>query len=94
MTLKRYKFILGQGTSPHKYEEWIPYIYLPELEKPTDKASFASLVNNHIEFEDSSHLSIKVPDKRDDFVFKIIHYPSLCINRTASSAYSVCIFKL
>ena len=40
-------------------------------------------------FDDSGQISIKIYDKRDDFNFKIINFPNMCSNITASPAYGV-----
>ena len=41
-------------------------------------------------FDDST----KIYDKRDDFNFKIINFPNMCSNITASPAYGVYISQL
>jgi hypothetical protein len=55
-------------------------IYPPELEvkETTDTASSASFVDVYLEFDDSGQLSTKIYDERDDFNFKIIHFPNMC----------------
>jgi hypothetical protein len=47
-----------------------------------------------VEFDDSGQLSTKIYDKRDDFNFKIIHFPNMCSNIPASPAYGVYISQL
>jgi hypothetical protein len=51
---------------------------------PISSASFLYL---YLEFDDSGKLSTKIYDKRDDFNFKIINFPNMCSNITASPAY-------
>ena len=47
-----------------------------------------------LQFDDSSQLSTKIYDKRDDFNFKIINFPNMCSNIPASPAYGVYISQL
>jgi hypothetical protein len=42
----------------------------------------------------SSIYSTKIYDERDDFNFKIIHFPNMCSNIPASPAYGVYISQL
>lgn len=79
-----------------KFGEWLPFIYPPELEikETTDTASSASFLDIYLEFDDSSHLSTKIYDKRDDFDFKIINFPFMCSNIPASPTYGVYISQL
>ena len=48
----------------------------------------------YLEFDDSSQLSTKIYDKRDDFNYKIINFPNMCSNIPASPAYGVYISQL
>ena len=59
-----------------RFAEFLPLIYPPELEvkETTDAASSVSFLDLYLEFDDSSQLSTKIYDKRDDFNFKIIHH--------------------
>jgi hypothetical protein len=53
-------------------------IYPPELEvkETTDTASSASFLDWYLEIDDSGQLSISIYDKRDDFNFKNINFPT------------------
>ena len=53
-----------------------------------------SYLDLYLEFDDSSQLSTKIYDKRDDFNFKIINFPNMCSNIPASPAYGVYISQL
>ena len=79
-----------------RFAEFLPLIYPPELEvkETTDTASFASFSDLYLEFDDSGQISIKIYDKRDDFNFTIMHFPSMCSNIPASPAYGVYISQL
>jgi hypothetical protein len=74
-----------------RFAEFLPLIYPPELEvkETTDTASFASFLDLYLEFDDSSQISTKIYDKRDDFNFKIKIFPNMCSNIPASPAYGV-----
>jgi hypothetical protein len=65
-----------------RFAEFLPLIYPPELEvkETTDTASSASFLDLCLEFDDSGQICTKIYDKRDDFNFKIIHFPSKKIN--------------
>ena len=69
-----------------RFAEFLPLIYLPELEvkETTDTASSASFLDLCLEFDDSDQPSTKIYDKRDDFNFKIINFPNMCSNIPAS----------
>ena len=79
-----------------RFAEFLPLIYLPELEvkETTDTASSTSFLDVYLEFDDSGQLSTKIYDKRDDFNFKIINFPNMCSNIPASPAYGVYISQL
>ena len=79
-----------------RFAEFLPLIYLPELEvkETTDTASSASFLDLYLEFDDSGQISTKIYDKRDDFNFKIINFPNMCSNIPASPAYGVYISQL
>ena len=79
-----------------RFAEFLPLIYPPELEvkETTDTASSASFLDLYLEFDDSGQLSTKIYDKRDDFNFKIINFPNMCSNISASPAYGVYISQL
>jgi hypothetical protein len=79
-----------------RFAEFLQLIYPPELDikETTDTASSASFLNLYLEFDDSGQLSTKIYDKRDDFNFKIIHFPNMCSNIPASPAYGVYISQL
>ena len=79
-----------------RFAEFLPLIYPPELEnkETTDTASSASFLDIYLEFDDSSQLSTKIYDKWDDFNFKIINFPNMFSNISASSAYGVYISQL
>ena len=68
-----------------RFAEILPLIYPPELEakETTDTASFASLLDLYLEFDDSGQLSTKIYD------FKIINFPNMGSNIQASPAYCV-----
>ena len=78
------------------FAEYLPLIYPPKLEvkETTYKASSASFLDIYLAFDDSVQLSTNIYDKRDDFNFKIIHFPNMCSNIPASSAYGVYISQL
>jgi CO dehydrogenase/acetyl-CoA synthase alpha subunit len=61
-----------------RFAEFLPLIYPPELEvkETTETASSASFLDLYLEFDDSGQLSTKIYDKRDDFNFKIINFPT------------------
>ena len=67
-----------------RFAECLPLIYPPELEakETTDTASSASFLDLYLEFHDSSQLSTKIYDKRDDFNFKIINFPKIRLIRS------------
>ena len=67
---------------------------LLEVKETTDTASSASFLDLYLEFDDSGQISTKIYDKRDDFNFKIINFPNMCINIPASLAYGVYISQL
>ena len=78
------------------FAEFLSLIYPPELEvkETIDTASSASFVDLYLEIDDSGQLSTKIYDKRDDFNFKIMHFPNMCSNLPASPAYGVYISQL
>ena len=82
--------------SNHRFAEFLPLIYLQELEikETTDTVSSASFLDLCLEFDDSGQLSTKIYDKRDDFNSKIINFPNMCSNIPASPAYGVYISQL
>jgi Fe-S-cluster formation regulator IscX/YfhJ len=63
------------------------HLFLGEVKETTDTAPTASFLDLYLEFDDSSQLSIKIYDKRDDFNFKTINFPNMCSNIPASPAY-------
>ena len=71
-----------------RFAEFLPLIYPLELEvkETTDTASSASFLDAYLEFDDSGELSTKIYDKRNDFNFKIMHFPNMCSNIPASPA--------
>jgi hypothetical protein len=79
-----------------RFAEFLPLIYPPELEVKvtTDTASSASFLDLYLEFDDSSKLSTKLYNKRDDFNFKIINFPNICSNIPASPEYGVYLSQL
>ena len=79
-----------------RFVEFLPLIYPPELEvkETTDATSLASFFDLYLEFDDSGQLSTKIYDKRDDFNFKIIHFPNMCSNIPASPVYDAYISQL
>ena len=79
-----------------RFAEFLPLIYPPELEvkETTDTAWSASFLDLYLEFDDSGQLSTKMYDKRDDFNLKIINFPNMCSNISASPAYGVYISQL
>jgi hypothetical protein len=70
--------------------------YIPQSWKldTTNTASSASFLDLYLEFDDNGQLSTKIYDKRDDFNFKIIHFPNMWSNIPASPAYGVYISQL
>lgn len=74
-----------------KFEEWLPFIYQPDLhiKHTTDTAPSVSFVDLHVEFDDSGHSSTKVYNKREHFDFKIINFSFSCSNIKATFAYCV-----
>jgi hypothetical protein len=88
-----YRFL---SINNHRFAEFLPLIYPPELviKETTDTASSASLLDLYLEFDDSGQLSSKMYDKRDDFNFKIMHFPNMCRNIPASPAYGAYISQL
>jgi hypothetical protein len=64
------------------------------VKETTDTASSASFLDLYLEFDDSGQLSTKIYDKRDDFNFKIINFPTMCSNIPVSPAYGVYISQL
>ena len=79
-----------------RFAEFLPLIYLPELEvkETRDTASSASFWDLYLEFDDSGQLRTEIYDKRDDFNFKTIYFPNMCSNIPASPAYGVYISQL
>ena len=76
------------------FAEFLPLIYRSELEVKETTASSASFLDLYLEFDDSGQISTKIYDKRDDFNFTIINFPSMCSNVPASPAYGVYISQL
>ena len=79
-----------------RFAEFLPLIYPPELEikETTYTASSSSFLDLYLEFDDSGQLSTKIYDKRDDFNFKIIGFPSVCSGVPASPVCGVCVSRL
>ena len=79
-----------------RFAELLPFTYPAKLEvkETTDTASSASFLDLYHEFDDSTQISTKIYDKRDDFNFKIINFPNMCSNIPASPAYGVYISQL
>jgi hypothetical protein len=71
-------------------------IYPPELKvkETIDTASSVSFLDLYLEIDDSGQLSTNIYDKRDDFNFKIINFPNMCINIPVSPVYCVYISQL
>ena len=65
-----------------------------EVKETTDTISSASFLDLYLEIDDSGQLSTKIYDKREDFNFKIINFPNMCSNISASPAYGVYISQL
>ena len=67
-------------------------IYPPELEvkETTDIASSGSFLDLYLELDDSGQFSTKIYDIN----FKIINFPNMCSNISASPAYGVYISQL
>ena len=57
-------------------------------------ASSASFVDLCLGFDDSGQLGAKIYDKRDDFSFGIMDFPSVCSSVPSSPACGVCISQL
>ena len=93
-TYRYIDYVLSINNS--RFAEYLPLIYPPELKvkETTDTASSASFLDLYLEFDDSGQLITKICDKRDDFNFKIINFPNMCSNITASPAYGVYISQL
>ena len=79
-----------------RFEEFLPLIYPPELEikETTNTASSSTFLELYLEFNDSGQLSIKIYDKRDDFISKIKNFRNMCSNIPASPTYGVYISQL
>jgi hypothetical protein len=77
-----------------RFAEFLPLIYPPELEakETTDTASSPSFLDLYLEFDDSGQLSTKIYDKRDDFNFKIINFPNICVKNYFTSHIDKTIF--
>ena len=61
-----------------------------EIKETTETACSETFWDLHIEFDNSGHLSTKIYDKNDDFIFYIINFPYLGNNISSSPTYIWC----
>ena len=73
-----------------KFAEYLEFIYPCELEikETTETAASSSYLDCYL-YIDSGKLTIRLYDKRDDFNFPIVNFPSLSSNITSAPAYGV-----
>jgi hypothetical protein len=79
-----------------RFAEFLPLMCPLGLEvgETTGTASSASFLDLCLGIDDSGQISTKVYDKRDDFNFEIIGFPSVCSSVLASPACGVCVSRL
>ena len=79
-----------------RFAEFLPLMCPPGLEvgETTGTASSASFLDLCLGIDDSGQISTKVYDKRDDFNFEIIGFPSVCSSVLASPACGVYVSRL
>jgi hypothetical protein len=79
-----------------RFAEFLPLMCPPGLEvgETTGTASSASFLDLCLGIDDSGQISTKVYDKREDFNFEIIGFPSVCSSVLASPACGVCVSRL
>jgi hypothetical protein len=63
-----------------------------EVKETTDTASSSSFLDLYLEFDDSGQPSTKIYDKQDDFNFKIINFPNMCIDKKIIDIFNFFIF--
>jgi hypothetical protein len=79
-----------------RFGVFIDRIYPIELEvtDTTDIGRSASYLDLHPKFDSEGRLRTKLYDKRDDFNFPIVNFPSICSNIPPAPAYGVYIFQM
>ena len=60
----------------------------------TDTDRYDSYFYQHLKIDSEGRLRTKLYDKRDDFNFPIVNFPSICSNIPAAPAYGVYISLL
>ena len=79
-----------------KFDGFVYRIYTIDLEikDTTDTARSVSCLELHLDIDSEELLRTKLYDKRDDFNFPIVNFPSICSNVPATPAYGVHISQL
>jgi hypothetical protein len=65
-----------------------------EIKDTTDTDRSASYLDLHLEIDSEGRLRTKLYNKRDDFNFLIMNFPSICNNIPAAPVYGVYILQL
>jgi hypothetical protein len=76
-----------------RFAEFLPLMCPPGLEVrgTMDAASSASFLDLYLGFDDSGQVGTEVCDRRGDFSFGVMGFPSVCSSVPASPVYGVCI---
>ena len=79
-----------------RFGDFVDRIYHIELEvkDTTDTDRSASYLDLHLEIDSDGWLRTKLYDKRDDFDFHIVNFPSICSNIPVAPAYGVYISQI
>jgi hypothetical protein len=74
-----------------RFGDFVDRIFPTELEikDTTDTYRSASYLDLHLEIDSEGRLRTKLYDKRDNFNFPIVNFPSICSNIPAAPAYGV-----
>jgi hypothetical protein len=80
----------------HDFHNYVHLIYPDELKikDTTESDKSASYLDISFNFDSNGRLTTSLYDKRDDFDFAIVNFPSLCSNIPLSPAYDVYISQL
>ena len=65
-----------------------------EIKDTTDTDRYVSYLDLHLDIDSDGRLRTKFYNKRDDFNFPIVNFPSICNNIPAAPAYGVYISQL
>ena len=81
-------------TSEWLFCDVVDRFYSIEIKDTTDAARSASYHDIHLEIDSEGRIRTKLYDKRDDFNFPIVNFPSSCSNIQATPAYVLYISQL